>query len=107
LISFIPEDKFLNIRVSSGVPYLVSQQNIGDFLLRPCAVFYADDMKLFLSVRGFQDYMKIQSDLNKLSSGAREIRCKTITFSRTRYLVEIGRSGELYKRSGESAWTRR
>jgi hypothetical protein len=29
-------------------------------------LFYADDMKLFISVRGFQD-CKIQSDLNKLS----------------------------------------
>jgi hypothetical protein len=29
--------------------------------------FYADDMKLFLPVRGFQDCIKIQSDLNKLS----------------------------------------
>jgi hypothetical protein len=30
-------------------------------------LFYADDMKLFLRVRGFQDCMKIQSDVNKLS----------------------------------------
>jgi hypothetical protein len=30
-------------------------------------LLYADDMKLFLPVRGFQDCMKIQSDLNKLS----------------------------------------
>jgi hypothetical protein len=29
-------------------------------------LFYADDMKLFLPVSGFQDCLKIQSDLNKL-----------------------------------------
>jgi hypothetical protein len=28
--------------------------------------FYADDMKLFLPVRGFRDCLKIQSDLNRL-----------------------------------------
>jgi hypothetical protein len=30
-------------------------------------LFYADDMELFLPVSGFQDCLKIQSDLNKLS----------------------------------------
>jgi hypothetical protein len=30
-------------------------------------LFYADDMKLVLAVSGFQDCLKIQSDLNKLS----------------------------------------
>jgi hypothetical protein len=30
-------------------------------------LFYVDDMKLFLPVWSFQDCMKIQSDLNKLS----------------------------------------
>jgi hypothetical protein len=30
-------------------------------------LFYADDLKLFLTVKGFQDCMKIQSDQNKLS----------------------------------------
>jgi hypothetical protein len=29
--------------------------------------FYADDMRLFFPVSGFQDCLKIQSDLNKLS----------------------------------------
>jgi hypothetical protein len=41
--------------------HLFCQQNIGDFRLRPCAVvWYADDMKVFLPVHGFQDCMKIQ-----------------------------------------------
>jgi hypothetical protein len=30
-------------------------------------LFDADDMKLFLPVSGFQDCLKVQSDLNKLS----------------------------------------
>jgi hypothetical protein len=30
-------------------------------------LFYADDTKLFLPVSGFQDWLKIQLDLNKLS----------------------------------------
>jgi hypothetical protein len=53
-------------------------------------------MKLFLPVSGFQNCLKIHSDLNKLS----ELRdrnslllnvgkCKTITFSRSRYPVEF------------------
>jgi hypothetical protein len=29
-------------------------------------LFYADDMKFFLRISGFQDCLKIQSDLNKL-----------------------------------------
>jgi hypothetical protein len=35
-------------------------------------LFYADDMKLFLLVRVFQDCMIMQSDLNKLSEWVRE-----------------------------------
>jgi hypothetical protein len=52
-------------------------------------LFYADDMKLFLLVRGFQDCLKIQSDLNRLAewceANALELNvgnCKSITFSR-------------------------
>jgi hypothetical protein len=30
-------------------------------------LFYANNLKLFLPIRGFQDCIKIQSDLNKLS----------------------------------------
>jgi hypothetical protein len=29
-------------------------------------LFYADDMKLFLPIRGFHDCLKIQCDLNRL-----------------------------------------
>jgi hypothetical protein len=54
-------------------------------------LFYADDMKLFLPVRGFRDCLKIQSDLNKLAewceTNALELnvnKCKSITFSRLR-----------------------
>jgi hypothetical protein len=61
-----------------------------------CVLFYADDIKLFLPVRGFQVCMKIQSDLNKLSKWCERNslflyvdKCKTITFSRTRYPVEF------------------
>jgi hypothetical protein len=53
-------------------------------------------MKLFLPVKSFQNCLKIQSDLNKLSewcernSLSRTVdKCKTITFSRTRYPVEF------------------
>jgi hypothetical protein len=56
----------------------------------------ADDMKLFLPVRGFQHCMKIQADLNKRSEWCERTslflnidKCKTITFSRTRYPVEF------------------
>jgi hypothetical protein len=30
-------------------------------------LFYADDMKLFFPVCGFQDYLRIQNDLNSLT----------------------------------------
>jgi hypothetical protein len=53
-------------------------------------------MKLFLPVRGVQDCMKIQSDLNTLSEWCERNslflnvdKCKTITFSRTQYSVEF------------------
>jgi hypothetical protein len=59
-------------------------------------LFYADDMKVFHPVRGFQDCMKIQSDLNKLSEWCDRNslffnvdKCKIITFSRTRYFLEF------------------
>jgi hypothetical protein len=49
-------------------------------------------MKLFLPVRGFQDCLKIQSDLNRLpewcEANALELnvgKCKSITFSRLRH----------------------
>jgi hypothetical protein len=76
-------------------------------------LFYADDMKLFLPVRGFQDCIKIQSDLNTLSECCERNslflnvdKCKTITFSRTRYPVKFaympracGRHGWIYQKT--------
>jgi hypothetical protein len=59
-------------------------------------LFYADDMKLFLPVSRFQDCLKIQSDLNKLSEWCDRNslllnvgKCKTITFARSRHPVEF------------------
>jgi hypothetical protein len=59
-------------------------------------LFYVDDMKLFLPAKGFQDYMKIQVDLNTLSEWCEENslfhnvdNCKTITFSKSHYPVEF------------------
>jgi hypothetical protein len=58
-------------------------------------LFYAVDMKPFLLVSGFQDYLEIQSDLNKLTQWATETHCastlvsKTITFARSRHAVEF------------------
>jgi hypothetical protein len=53
-------------------------------------------MKLFLPGSGFQDCLKIQSDLNKLSEWCDRNplllnvgKCKTITFSRSRHPVEF------------------
>jgi hypothetical protein len=53
-------------------------------------LFYADDIKLVLPVRGFQDCLKIQSDLNKLSEWCDRNslllnvgKCKTKKFSRS------------------------
>jgi hypothetical protein len=59
-------------------------------------LFYADDMKLFLPVRGFRDCLRIQDDLNRLAewceANALELnvgKCKSITFSRLRHLIEF------------------
>jgi hypothetical protein len=65
-----------DIRVKSGVPqeshlgplcFIWFVNRISVIFDYVCVLFYADDMKLFLPVRTFQDCMKIQSDLNKLS----------------------------------------
>jgi hypothetical protein len=59
-------------------------------------LFYAEDMKLFFPVSGFLDYLKIQSDLNKLSEWCNRYslllnvgKCTTITFARSRHPVEF------------------
>jgi hypothetical protein len=65
-----------DIRVTSAVPqrthlgplcfiWLVNKISVIFDYVR--MLFYVDDMTLFLPVRVFQDCMKIQSDLNKLS----------------------------------------
>jgi hypothetical protein len=69
----------------------------GPYLLQDVrALFYTVDMNMFLPVRNFQDCMKIQSALNKMSEWCERNslvlnvdKCKTITFSTTRYPVEF------------------
>jgi hypothetical protein len=60
------------------------------------ALFYADNMKLFFPVRGFQDCLQIQSDLNILSEWCDRNslllnvgKYKTIKFARSRHPVEV------------------
>jgi hypothetical protein len=77
-------------------------------------LFHANDMKLFLSINGFQDCMKIQSDLNKLSEWCERnsmflniynlynILENTLSCGVCLYAGCNGAgSGELYKRSGD------
>jgi hypothetical protein len=59
-------------------------------------LFYADDMKLFLPVCCFRDYLKILSDLNRLAewceTNALELnvgKCKSTSFSRLRHPIEF------------------
>jgi hypothetical protein len=59
-------------------------------------LFCADDMKLFLPVRGFRDCLGYPNDLNRLvewcKANALELNvgeCKLITFSRLRYSIEF------------------
>jgi hypothetical protein len=59
-------------------------------------LFYADDMKLFLPVRGFRDCLRTQEDLSRLAecceANASELnigKCKSITFSRLRHPIEF------------------
>jgi hypothetical protein len=94
-----------DIKVTSGVPqrnhlgplcfiwFVNSISEIFDYVR---VLFYADDMKFFFSVSGFQDFLKIQSDLNKQSEWCDRNslllnvgKCKTITFSRSRNPVEF------------------
>jgi hypothetical protein len=65
-----------DIKVSSSVPqeshlgplrFIWFVNRISENFDNVRVLFDADDMKLFLPVKGFQDCIKIQSDLNKLS----------------------------------------
>jgi hypothetical protein len=67
---------FKDIKVTSGVPrgshlgllcFIWFVNRISEIFDNVRVLFYVDDMKLFLPVCGFQDCLKIQSDLNKLS----------------------------------------
>jgi hypothetical protein len=88
-----------DIKVTSGVP---QGNHLGPlcfiwFVNRISEIFfYADDMKLFLLFSGFQDCMKIQSDLNKLSEWCDRNslllnfgKCKTISFARSHHPVKF------------------
>jgi hypothetical protein len=93
-----------DIRVTSGVPqgshlgllcFIWFVNRISMIFEYVRVLFYSDDKKLFPPVKSFQDCMKIQSDLNKLfecfernSLFLNVYKCKTITFSRTRFPVE-------------------
>jgi hypothetical protein len=82
-----------DILVTSGVPqgsylgplcFIWFVNEISRILRR--VLFYADDMKLFLPVRGFRDCLRIQDDLNRLAgwceANALELnvgKCKSIT----------------------------
>jgi hypothetical protein len=92
--------QFLRILVTWGVP---QGSHLGPlcfiwFVNRISEIFdyVADNMKLFLPVSGFQDYLKIQSNLNKLlekcdrnSLLLNVSKCKTITFARSRHPVRF------------------
>jgi hypothetical protein len=79
-----------DIKATSGVP---QGSNLGPlcfiwFVIRISEIFnyirvffYADDMKLFLPVSGFQDCLKIQSDLANCRSGVAETHCSTTLVS--------------------------
>jgi hypothetical protein len=60
-----------DILVSSGIPqgllcFIWFVNEISRIFRHVWVLFYADDMKLLLAVRGFRDCLKILSDLNRL-----------------------------------------
>jgi hypothetical protein len=87
-----------DILVTSGVPqgshlgplcFIWFVNKLARIFRHVRVIFYADDMKLFLPVRGFRDCLRIQDDLNRLGewceANALElnvVKCKSITFSR-------------------------
>jgi hypothetical protein len=65
-----------DIKMTSGVPqvshlgplsFIWFVNRISEIFDYVRVLFYAEDMRLFLPVSRFQDYLKIQSDLNTLS----------------------------------------
>jgi hypothetical protein len=96
---------FRDILVTSGVPkgsnlgpicFIRFVNEISRIFRHGPVLFYADDMKLFLPLRGFRDCLSIQNNLNRLAewceANALELnvgKCKSITFSRLRYPIEF------------------
>jgi hypothetical protein len=94
----------LIILVTSGVPqgthlgplfFIWFVNEISRIFIHVRVLFNADDMKLFLPVRGFRDCLKFQSDLNRMAewceANALELnvgKCKSITFSRVRHPIK-------------------
>jgi hypothetical protein len=102
---WIPDGGKQDIKVTSGVPqgshlgplcfiwFFIRISEICDYV---CVLFYVDDLQFFHPVSGFQDCLKIQSDLNKLSEWCERnssllnvSKCKTITFARSRHSVKL------------------
>jgi hypothetical protein len=88
----------LSLRAIGGyISGRIQRITMGNFVSRDIwSAFYAEDMKLFLPDRSFQDCLKIQGDLNRLVDwcGANSLKlnigkCKSITFSRLRHPVEF------------------
>jgi hypothetical protein len=99
-----------DIRGTSGIPQSSHHETL-------CFIWFVNRISVIFvsSTRGFKVCIKIQSDLNKLSEWCERNslflnvdKCKTITFSRTRYPVNpclyagwnCTGSGKLYKQSG-------
>jgi hypothetical protein len=94
-----------DILVSSGVPqgshlgplfFIWFVNEIFRIFRHVRVLFYADDMELFLPVRGFRDCLNIQGDLNRLAewceANALELnvgKCNSITFPRLRHPIEF------------------
>jgi hypothetical protein len=91
--------------VTSGVPqgshlgplcFIWFVNEISWILTHVWVLFYANDMKMFLLMRNFQDCLKIQSDWNRLAQsceanaiGLNVGKCKSITCSRLLHPIEF------------------